>query len=418
MRPRIPALAPVAVWLAFGSAAAIVLSIAASQILLGGALAALLLSGEPLRLPRIKLPLAIFLAITIVAWLASGDLRTGFPQIKKMFVFFELLTVYSCIRTLPLARSLMLTWAALGTFTGCWGFIQFDKKVEQAHRLGMNLGTYDFYKFYVSARIKGFTSHWNTFSAEEMFALLMLAAFLFFAPRSRRQWVWIVCGCLLSVSVVLIETRGVWLALATAMVYLVWRWHKWLVAAIPVVIALAFVVSPPAIRDRFQSIGHGGDVDSNEFHLVTWSTGLRMIEAHPVLGLGPEQQRVQFDKYKPADLPKPPGFYGHLHNLYLEYAAERGIPALAVFLWMIVWILLDFHRGLRVMEPGPNVRRFLLEGATAVVIGALVEGFFEVNLGDSEPLTMFLVAVGCGYLALDKRVAEGRGRMVVIRSDA
>ncbi len=68
---------------------------------------------------------------------------------------------------------------------------------------------------------------------------------------------------------------------------------------------------------------------------------------------------------------------------------------------MIAWILLDFSRGLRALPPGPGDRRFILEGAIAVVIGALVEGFFEVNLGDTEPLTMFLIAVACGYLALD-----------------
>jgi putative inorganic carbon (hco3(-)) transporter len=400
MRPRIPALATAAVWLTFGSAAAIVLSIAASQILLGAALLALIFSGEPLQLPRIKLPLAIFIAGTLLAWLASGDLKTGLPQIKKLIVFFELLIVYSCLRSVPLVRKLMLTWAALGTFTACFGFVQFGEKVAQAHRLGR-----DFYNFYVAARIKGFTSHWNTFSAEEMFVLLMLAAFLFFVPKSRRQWLWIFCAALLSISVVLIETRGVWIALAVAMAYLIWRWHRWVVLSIPVVALLVFVASPAAIRERFQSIVHGKDVDSNEFHVVVWRTGLRMIESHPLLGLGPEQQHVQFDRYMPADIQhKPIGFYGHLHNLYLEYAAERGIPVLLVFLWMIAWILLDFSRGLRVLPPGPSDRRFILEGAIAVVIGALVEGFFEVNLGDSEPLTMFLIAVGCGYLALESEL--------------
>jgi putative inorganic carbon (hco3(-)) transporter len=402
MRPRIPALAPAAGWLAFGSAAAIVLSIAASQILLGAAFIALILSGEPLRLPRIKLPLAIFLAGTIVAWLASGDLKTGLPQIKKMVVFAELLVVYSCLRGVPLVRKLMLTWAALGTFTACFGFIQFGEKVAQAHRLGR-----DFYNFYVAARIKGFTSHWNTFSAEEMFVLLMLAAFLFFAAKSRRQWLWMLCAGLLCISVVLIETRAVWGALAVAMVYLLWRWRRWMVVAVPVAAALAYVAAPTAIRERMQSIAKPKEVDSNEFHSLMRRTGLRMIEAHPLLGLGPEQQRVQFDKYMPPDVHhKPDGFYGHLHNIYLEYAAERGIPVLLVFLWMIAWILLDFGHGLHALPPGPGDRRFILEGAIAVVIAALVEGFFEVNLGDSEPLTMFLVVVACGYIALDRPIAE------------
>jgi hypothetical protein len=35
-----------------------------------------------------------------------------------------------------------------------------------------------------------------------------------------------------------------------------------------------------------------------------------------------------------------------------------------------------------------------------------VEGFVELNLGDSEVLTMFLVVVACGYLALEKDLAE------------
>ncbi len=212
----------------------------------------------------------------------------------------------------------------------------------------------------------------------------MLAAFLFYAAKSRRQWVWVICACLLSISVVVIETRAVWIALAVAMIYLIWGWRRWLVLAVPILAALGFFVSPPAIRERFQSIVHGKEVDSNEFRRVVWRTGMRMIEAHPVLGLGPEQQHVQFDRYMPADIThKPEGFYGHLHNLYLEYAAERGIPVLLVFLWMIAWIFLDFTRGLKVLPPGPGDRRFILKGAIAVVIGALVEGFFENNLGDT-----------------------------------
>ena len=40
-----------------------------------------------------------------------------------------------------------------------------------------------------------------------------------------------------------------------------------------------------------------------------------------------------------------------------------------------------------------------------MVLATLVEGFVEVNLGDSEVLTMFLVVVACGYLALEKELA-------------
>ena len=41
-----------------------------------------------------------------------------------------------------------------------------------------------------------------------------------------------------------------------------------------------------------------------------------------------------------------------------------------------------------------------------MVLAMMVEGVAEVNFGDSEPLTMFLVVVACGYLALEKDLAE------------
>jgi hypothetical protein len=45
-----------------------------------------------------------------------------------------------------------------------------------------------------------------------------------------------------------------------------------------------------------------------------------------------------------------------------------------------------------------------------MVLAMMVEGVAEVNFGDSEPLTMFLVVVACGYLALEKDLA-GQGEL-------
>jgi O-antigen ligase len=204
------------------------------------------------------------------------------------------------------------------------------------------------------------------------------------------------------------ETRGVWIAVAAAALYLVWFWRRWLIALVPIVVLLAYFVSPAPMRERFTSIIRPSDIDSNQFRMVTWRTGVQMIEKHPLLGLGPEGVKNHFMEYVPADVPRPlpVGWYGHLHNIYLHYAAERGIPTMLVLLWMLVQMLVDFWRGLRALPPGPSLRRFLLHGAAAVVLATMVEGFVELNLGDSEVLTMFLVAVAAGYLALDKDVAE------------
>src|SRR5437763_4013278 len=173
-------------WLTFGSAVSILVSIAISQSLLALALAALLLSGEKLRLPPIKLPLALFLLGTLLAFAFSPHPAEGLPQIRKLYVLCEIVVVFSCLRDPQLIRSVFLTWAGFAGITGIRGFVQFVQKLHQARELHQND-----YSYYVGERITGFMSHWNTFSAQEMFALTMLGAFLFFAPLSRKRlWAW------------------------------------------------------------------------------------------------------------------------------------------------------------------------------------------------------------------------------------
>src|SRR5262245_41617602 len=66
--------------LAFASAVAILVSISISQTLLGLSLAALLASREKLRLPRIWLPLALFIAGTLLSLILSPNPIHGLPQ--------------------------------------------------------------------------------------------------------------------------------------------------------------------------------------------------------------------------------------------------------------------------------------------------------------------------------------------------
>ena len=92
-------------------------------------------------------------------------------------------------------------------------------------------------------------------------------------------------------------------------------------------------LNPMGVGDRMVSVYHpAGDLDSNQFRVVCRRAGWEMIKAHPWFGLGPEQVKAQFLQYIPADIarPLPTGAYMHLHNVYLQYAAERGVPALEI----------------------------------------------------------------------------------------
>ena len=129
-----------------------------------------------------------------------------------------------------------------------------------------------------------------------------------------------------------------------------------------------------------------------------------MIKAHPLVGVGPEEIRKPdvFLRYLPADihLPLPDGDYQHLHSIYIHYAAESGVPA-ALFLTGALFLgLIDFHRALTTVPPGRSLRRFLLQAAMACLIGTMVSGLTEKNLGDTEVLTMFLAIMSLGYLCV------------------
>ncbi len=242
-----------------------------------------------------------------------------------------------------------------------------------------------------------------TFAGQDMVVLLMLLAFLFFAPiRQRILSVAVALGAVLIGAALLVNgTRTVWLGVAAAGVWLAWRWKRWVAVAAPVAIITFVWIIPGPVHDRFRSIIHPQkNVDSNEFRIICLKTGIRMVEAHPWLGIGLDETKYHFLDYIPPDLSsRPPGFYQHLHNVYVQYAAERGIPTLLMMLWMLGLIFYDFHRALASLPQGPSNERFLLNGGIAVLIGIMVSGMFEVNLGDSEVLTVFLVVVTCGYIA-------------------
>lgn len=383
--------------LAYGAAIASLISIAACQILTGAALAAILLARERLRLPPIASPLALFVLLTLVAVAVSPDPRAGLPQVKKLYVFLVLPVVFTMLRRLSDIRRLTWWWAAAASASALWSFGQFWEKRQQAIAQGSDL-----YSAYVGDRVTGFMGHWMTFGAAQMAALLLLLSLLMFAPPRRYRWLLILAAVLISASIVIGWTRGVWLASALSGGYLVAVWRPKLLWFAPLVMLAGWFIAPRAVRERVISIYKPhGTTDSNLHRSITRAVGMEMIKSHPWFGLGPEMPGKEFARYIPAQtpLPLPAGYYGHLHNLYLQYAAERGLPALAVFLWLIAVMLRDWGR--RALSTTDRQARAILHGCIAVVVAFLIEGLFEYNLGDSEVLSTFWIVVAYGYRAAE-----------------
>jgi O-antigen ligase len=385
-----------AFYLTCATAIAVLLSTAAYFILLAASVAALVASRRPIKIPPPWRPLALFMALTVISLLLSPEPRAGLPQLKKFLVFLAPVVMYTVVTRLSQVRALILAWGVAAALSGLWALVQFVQKHQQAAALGR-----DFYVYYVPHRITGFMSHWMTFGGEQMLALTMIASLLLAASvltRRERKGLSL-CALVIASSVLLGLTRSVWIATAVSLGYLVARWRPKLLIGLPVAIAVILLLAPSSVANRALSIVRPGKLDSNEHRRVTWRTGIEMIKAHPWFGVGPMQVGKEFKRYLPADITSiPEGYYDHLHSIYLHYAAERGVPAMLALLWFLGRLLVDFWRAGQ-MPAIDSTRRAILFGAFACVCAVMIEGFAELNLGDSEVLTMCLLVVAWGYTA-------------------
>ncbi len=397
------------VYLAGAAAISSVVSIVAAEILMALALIAVLMAGKTakLRWPAATFPIILWILWTLVSLAASGHFREGLPQIKKFIWFAMLLVVYNALRELRDIRGTVLAWTAVSVLSSLWGFEQFARKYHAARLLHR-----DFYAFYISDRITGFMSIWMTFSGQMMMALVLVGALLLLSRDRRGKLPLWVAALIIAVALLLAETRSMWGGAVAGAVYLIWfSGRRWLLLTIPVLAAVIYIANPFGVRERIISIEHPhGDLDSNQHRVVLRIIGWEMIRAHPLFGVGPEQVGKQYQNYIPPQVPRPlpTGYYGHLHNIYYHYAAERGLPALAALLWFLLGALWHFASALR-RTPPDSEARWILHGAIAVIIAVMVGGYYEVNLGDSEVLAMFLAAVGCGYSAAASMTVQEAG---------
>src|SRR5260370_35113915 len=104
-----------------------------------------------------------------------------------------------------------------------------------------------------------------TFGGEEMIVLLLLLSFLFCSmERGWKKAAWF-GAAVLSLSLGLGMTRSIFLlGFPVGLAYLLWFWHKWLLAALPVVAVLGFLIAPPGLKEAVTSgILPTGEAESN-----------------------------------------------------------------------------------------------------------------------------------------------------------
>jgi hypothetical protein len=187
------------------------------------------------------------------------------------------------------------------------------------------------------------------------------------------------------------QTRGAWIGVLVAIVLLVSRhravvqrrWRELVVGTFALVVIFAMTPLGGRVADGFD-LGHG----TTQGRFDDWSTGVRVIEGHPVLGVGPEGYRVVLPQVVSATYVRRHGtavIPDRAHNGVIDVGTEGGIVAGALYAALLALVIVVAWRSLRSRDV------FTIALACAVV-GYVVQQQFLFPLSEIDPL--FWVVAG------------------------
>jgi len=192
-----------------------------------------------------------------------------------------------------------------------------------------------------------------------------------------------ICAWALLVS----QTRSAWLGTVAGLAVVLFLWAPRALAVLPVGVAFAIAVGPSAVLDRLTITD-----DSSRDRYYMWQAGIDMVAERPIFGLGPGQVEELYPHYRWRGAPNVAA--PHLHDNMIQIAAERGLPCLAFFFWMVIVAMRD---ALREARRGARGEGWIAIGALAVWTAVMAGGLFEYNFGDSEILLLLLVVAAAPY---------------------
>lgn len=410
-------------------ALALLLSVAAAQVFFS--CAGLCYAIDLIRRPRvpefppIKLPLALFCILTVLSIGWAENPAVGWTAVRKLTLFLIILFAVNLItsrRHLVFIYRLMFVESALAGLVAAAQFVVQYRQMRAEHPA-------QFYYYMTLMRIHGFMGHWMTFGGQQMLIFIALAAYVMgaarnptdelalsppapataqHAPKSRRATLfWWVILAMVFVSLVLNFTRGVWLGCAIALLYLVARWRMRLLWALPVGAMAIYLAAPSLLRERLQTLIHPSTDPAIAVRFEMWHVGLAMIRRHPLVGVGPNNINEVYLAYLPRGIVPVAAWHEHLHDVYLQLAAERGLPCFAAWLWLMG--LLGWH-SYRIRQ---KLARDSVAGAIWIAdacfagwLAFVAEGFFEFNFGTTPVLMVFLLLVSVPFKLADLEVTS------------
>ena len=212
-----------------------------------------------------------------------------------------------------------------------------------------------------------------------MFAPIAFELALFVKPRVKRFTYWfLMLGAVTGVMTVLgASSRGSQVALVAQAGWIaIQRKLRFrVIAGVAILIAIAYALLPAAEKARFASAGKD---NTSIQRLDYWRGGLKMIEHHPLLGVGYFNFPLVYAIQDPTKL-----WHGKAqlpHNIFIQVGTDAGLLGLGIFLVLIYRnfkITRDIRRACIRNADAPAFAPSVARGLAITAWGFVIAGQFN-----------------------------------------
>ncbi len=201
---------------------------------------------------------------------------------------------------------------------------------------------------------------------------------------------------------VLTYSRGSWLSLLAVVAIAgicINRRLLWLLLLVPV----ALLIGHEAVMERIMSALNPTDTSAT-LRIALWESTWAMIEDHPLFGIGWGSYWMVYHSYD-FFIQDPSVKILHAHNMYLNLAAEIGVPGFVAFMTVLI---AHGRMAVRQWRKAPQQARGLLLGMAASLVGILLNGFtdyvlFNIQLSLLYWFTLALITVLVGAITAQEK---------------
>jgi O-antigen ligase len=132
---------------------------------------------------------------------------------------------------------------------------------------------------------------------------------------------------------------------------------------------------------------------SSDQRFAAWKIAISALKAKPLLGWGPENFQVGFDKfYSPSIIPYDPNgladWWDRAHNIFLDIGTQAGILGLLAYFALFGVVIVKLQQAKRDADQS---KKIIINGVQATLIGYLVANLFSFDTFTSYLLYFLLI---------------------------